>query len=379
MEDILTDKASWGNLLVIAIGLLIFYFALQFLNKIVRRAAFLKVFQQPIKNVIRYLLQLYEMLAIVILGSVFVLINPFYHGVLFLIILSFKAYTKNIKERNRILSKLNEELNNEIAVRSKIEGELKNREQQLKISNRELKRSNEDLEQFAYIASHDLKEPLRNIGGFITLIKRRIEQKKYESLDEYIQFVEKSNLQMVELVETILQYSKMDFMPTETEHHTDIQKEIFNVCELLRDSFSQRNVQLFVDDIPNFHYNPFVVKTILKNLIENAIKYNKSESPIIRISSMNEGGKFNLIVSDNGIGIAPKHHQKVFEMFVRLNNREEYNGSGMGLAFCKKILMNNGGSISVESEEGKGSKFKVTLPVFEGKTELPSPFDAQLQ
>jgi len=251
-------------------------------------------------------------------------------------------------------------------INSKLEEMVKNRTKELEETNKRLLLSNDELQSFAFIASHDLKEPLRNIGSFITLIKRRIEQKKYESLDEYIQFVEKGNQQMVDLVEALLEYSKMDFLPTETDHHTDISKEIFNVCELLRDSFSQRNVQLFVDDIPNFHYNPFVVKTILKNLIENAVKYNKSESPIIRISSNNEGGRFNLIVSDNGIGIAPEHHQKIFDMFVRLNSREEYNGSGMGLAFCKKILMNNGGSISVESEEGKGSKFKVTLPVFEG-------------
>jgi len=128
MEDILTDKASWGNLLVIAIGLLIFYFALQFLNKIVRRAAFLKVFQQPIKNVIRYLLQLYEMLAIVILGSVFVLINPFYHGVLFLIILligfpHIKNYVSGrmIKLANQITKGSNLQTSNMEGIVSKME------------------------------------------------------------------------------------------------------------------------------------------------------------------------------------------------------------------------------------------------------------------
>jgi len=262
---------------------------------------------------------------------------------------------------------------------SKLEDKVMSRTKELEEMNKRLLLSNDELQRFAFIASHDLKEPLRNIGGFITLIKRRIEQKHYESLDEYIQFVEKSNLQMVELVETILEYSKVDFMSTETNQYTDVQKEILKVCELLAESFSRRNVQLFVDDIPNVQCNPSVIKTVLKNLIENALKYNKSESPVIRISSNNEGGRFNLIVSDNGIGIAPKHHQKVFDMFVRLNKREEYSGSGMGLAFCKKILMNNGGSISIESEEGKGSKFKVTLPIFEDGTPLPKQLDLDRQ
>ena len=143
---------------------------------------------------------------------------------------------------------------------------------------------------------------------------------------------------------------------------TDLRKEVENVCSMLGETMINQNVEVFFHALPTIQYYPFVIKVVLKNLIENGIKYNKSNNPVIQIDYTQEGETFKLLVSDNGIGIAPKYHHKIFDMFVRLNNRNEYNGTGMGLAFCKKILTNNGGGITVESEEGKGSKFIVTLP-----------------
>jgi len=247
-------------------------------------------------------------------------------------------------------------------VNQSLEEKVKNRTEELKDSNDKLMESNDELKRFAYIASHDLKEPLRNIGGFMSLIDRRIKQEEYDSLPEYIDFVKKSNEQMVNLVDSILEYSKLEIKEKRKKEKINLKEEVENILTLLKTSTTDRDVQIHFNNLPTILFYPSVFKIILKNLIENGIKYNQSSEPTIHINHKIEGDFFQLIVSDNGIGIAPQFHEKIFEMFARLNNRSEYSGTGMGLAFCRKLLRKNGGDIKVESEEGQGCKFIVTIP-----------------
>ncbi len=248
-----------------------------------------------------------------------------------------------------------------------LEKEVKRRTEELNLINSQLIQSNAELKRFAYIASHDLKEPLRNISGFISLIKRRGDNLSKEDFQEYFGFIEKSNLQMADLINSILQYSKLDASKEAVKEPTDLSEILEDVKILLFSTIRERNIQFVYQDLPTISYYPYVIKTVLKNLIENGLKYNESDIPIIKISSHYEKEYLILKIADNGIGIDPQFHQKIFDMFARLNNRKAYTGSGMGLAFCRKLLMKYEGSIDIskDTREGNGSTFIVKI-----KTEL---------
>lgn len=235
------------------------------------------------------------------------------------------------------------------------------RTEALQEMNTKLYQSNDELKRFAYIASHDLKEPLRNTGGFISLMKRRLQQKDYDSLEEYMNFIERSNYQMVALVNDILEYSRIDGKEITKQIRVDIQDEVKYVSGLLAHIMSNKKAVVYCEHLPKVYCNPSLIRVVLKNLIENGIKYNDSAEPTIHISFERSEKHFKLIITDNGIGIPKDYQEKIFEMFVRLHNRSEYSGSGMGLAFCKKMLISNGGDIIVESAKGKGSTFVVSV------------------
>jgi len=230
----------------------------------------------------------------------------------------------------------------------------------LKNANAELKRSNEELERFAYIASHDLKEPLRNISTFTQLIKKEINGNTNEKLDSYIGIVDGMTEQMYFLVNGILQYSKIanakDFKPV------DLNLVCTKVQEYLKVQIAEKDANIKIDALPTIMANEAQVFQVFKNLIENAVKYTTCCQPKIQVKYREGKQAHEFSVEDNGIGIDEKYLDQIFEMFNRLHNRSEFKGAGLGLSIVKKIIHDMGGELSVESTPGEGSSFNFSLP-----------------
>ena len=228
--------------------------------------------------------------------------------------------------------------------------------------NESLINSNNDLEKFAYIISHDLKEPLRNINGFTRLLKRKLT--KYtmdEDINEYAQFITNGTEQMSDLLNGLLEYSKVSVNKAE--------KEVINFNELVQKvlnnftiQLEQKNCTVQVAPLPNIACRSIQLNQVFQNLIANAIKFGPAKGNKINISVQDTGEDYRFCIQDNGIGIEPEYQKDIFVVFKRLNDRGTYSGSGIGLATCKKIVEDHGGTIDVKSEKGKGSCFFFTLP-----------------
>ena len=248
-----------------------------------------------------------------------------------------------------------------------LEEQVAERTQYLKTSNEQLTAANKELEQFAYITSHDLKEPLRNISGFSSLISRNIRLKKYDELEEYLQFINKNTRQMSNLIDDILTYSKIG--------NTDFSMESISLSEVvnrvktdLHPLIAEQKGRIIYHH-PELYENakhiriPEPAVLIFKNLIENGLKYNKDESPTVRIGYRLDGDCQIFSIRDNGIGIEKKYHNRVFKMFKRLHHRGEYEGSGIGLAICKKLVESLNGNMRIVQSDERGSVFEVSIPL----------------
>ncbi|MFT5166267.1 MAG: signal transduction histidine kinase [Saprospiraceae bacterium] len=248
----------------------------------------------------------------------------------------------------------------------RLEDEVTNRTSDLEETNVKLRESNRELERFAYIASHDLKEPLRNIMSFTKLIERRLPQevKLDKNIEEYMSYIVNNTNQMHQLIEDVLEYSRIDNTKPLSET-IEVKDVVSSVSNVLNSTLKEQNVILNIGDLPRVKANASQLFLVLKNLIENGVKYNKSQHPLISIYSIQKNGLHEITVADNGIGIEEQYNNRIFGMFKRLHNREEYQGSGLGLSICKKIIQNLGGDIWVESTYGEGSKFIFTLPVYQ--------------
>ncbi len=226
----------------------------------------------------------------------------------------------------------------------------------------ELKRSNSDLQQFAYIASHDLQSPLRNVEGFVQLLARRYRGKLDNKADEFMHFITTGVKDMQALILDVLEYAKVgsdnnSFKETNTS--LCVTKAIFN----LSNAVSEKSADITLDEpLPAVQGDATQLTSLFQNLIGNAIKFCK-DTPKIHISAKKEGSEYNFSVHDNGIGIDPEDSEKIFAVFHRLHSKSEYHGTGIGLAICQKIVERHGGRIWVESEPGKGSTFYFTLPI----------------
>ena len=243
----------------------------------------------------------------------------------------------------------------DITERRRSEGELK------KLSD-ELSRSNADLEQFAYTASHDLQEPLRVVAGFLKLLSRRYKGKLDAKADEFIGFAIEGTDRMQALIKDLLEYSRVgtkskSFKPTECL--SVLESAVFN----LQAAIKETGATVTHGDLPSVFGDASQLTMLFQNLISNAIKFHGRETPRIHISAEQKNGEWVFSVKDNGIGIDPKFSEEIFKSFRRLHGKEEYPGTGIGLATCKKIAERHGGRIWVESEAGKGSTFFFTLPV----------------
>lgn len=234
--------------------------------------------------------------------------------------------------------------------------------QNLEKKNKELQRINEELEDFTYIASHDLKSPLRTINGNIGLAKKHLKEGDYESLMIDLNFVSQSAKQMHTLVSDILEYKVLN-NKQEVQEVIDLNEVITDVLNNLKALMIQKNAEVFTCTLPKVLAHSHAFSTIFQNLIENGIKYNESSKPRINIRTEEEKDTFIIAIQDNGIGIEEAYHEKIFQFFKRLHNQEKYQGTGIGLSLCKKIVRNYDGDITVHSEVGQGTTFKIILPI----------------
>lgn len=243
-----------------------------------------------------------------------------------------------------------------------LEQKVAERTAELQATNAKLTKINEELEKFTYITSHDLKEPLRNIASFVNLIQRRLKNEADQDLQDYMEYVVKNTKQMYGLVEDVLAFSRVDNEERVKLEKVDLQLLLTEIISSIKIMIRERNGVVDVKQLPTVLAHRTHLFLIFKNLIENGIKYNESAAPIIVISHIEKDGLYEFIVRDNGIGIAEKYHDQIFDMFKRLNKRDEYTGSGIGLAICKKIIEKYNGDIWLESTLGKGTAFHFTIP-----------------
>ncbi|MCW5907135.1 MAG: PAS domain S-box protein [Chitinophagales bacterium] len=239
--------------------------------------------------------------------------------------------------------------------------EMKMAQVELAAQTKELQRSNEELEQFAYVASHDLQEPLRMISSYVQLISKRIESGKTEGLGEYMQFAIGGVNRIQALINDLLQYSRVNrkgnpFAPV------DLNEVMKIVTAHLMNRISETGAKVTFGEMPIVNGDSFQLIRLLQNLTENAIKFKVPDrTPEVHVFAEDRGDYWKIAVKDNGIGIDDKFYSRIFVIFQRLHAREDYEGTGIGLAVCKKIVERHGGEIWVESKTGEGSTFFFTI------------------
>ena len=225
----------------------------------------------------------------------------------------------------------------------------------------ELERSNKELEQFAYIASHDLQEPLRMVTSYLQLLERRYKDQLDESADDFIGYAVDGAARMQRLIQDLLTYSRVSTRakPIEPTNCADV---LNHALANLKLAVEESGAAVTFDDLPTVAADATQLIQVFQNLIGNAIKFCHKDPPRIHVSAKRKGSNWLFSVCDNGIGIAPEHTERIFLIFQRLHTREEYPGTGIGLAVCKKIVERHDGRIWVESQPGEGSTFYFTIP-----------------
>jgi signal transduction histidine kinase len=248
--------------------------------------------------------------------------------------------------------------------------EIKRKSEEIEEHSRELQRSNAELEQFAYVASHDLQEPLRMVASYCQLLQRRCKDKLDKDANEFIDFAVEGAKRMQQLINDLLNYSRVGRKSNGLAP--------VPVCEVanlalanLRGAISDGDVRIEIGDLPTVIGDRALLAQLLQNLISNAIKFRREEPPVIRIGATLEASFWHFIVEDNGIGIEPEYLERVFLIFQRLHERSKYPGTGIGLAIAKKVIERHGGRIWIDSVPGQGSRFHFTLPAAAGRFEAP--------
>jgi len=234
-----------------------------------------------------------------------------------------------------------------------------------------LYRSNEELGQFAYIASHDLQEPLRMVASYTQLLSRRYQGKLDAEADEYIAFAVDGANRMQRLIQDLLAFSRVGTKGKDLAA-TSSEAALLQALQNLRAAITESGAQVTHDSMPTVLADEMQLTQLFQNIIGNAIKYQKPGIPQVHISATRNGaGKWMFSVQDNGLGIDPQYFERIFGMFQRLHKREEFAGTGIGLAICKKIAERHGCNILVESTLGQGSTFRFALEGSEGKSCIP--------
>lgn len=238
----------------------------------------------------------------------------------------------------------------------------KQAEQELQQLNTQLLRSNQELSQFAYVASHDLQEPLRKIRNFTELLAQRYQGELDEAGDRYIRYITDGAVRMQELISDLLSYSRVGRTALNIQS-INLETTLQEVKSDLEIAIKDKKAVITAGTLPTVSADPTQMKQLLQNLISNAVKYCQDDVPTVRIWATQTDGTWTISVKDNGIGIDPQFSERIFVIFQRLHNKSTYSGTGIGLAICKKIVECYGGQIWVESQEGRGSTFSFTLPI----------------
>jgi len=280
------------------------------------------------------------------------------------------------RERQRILLTQQLEQNNRL-----LEGKVEERTRHLAAAReeaeqraRELAASNAELGQFAYIASHDLQTPLRNVVSYTQLLERRYKGQLDADADVFIGFIVDSSKRMSQMISDILDYSRTGNR-AEPVADVDLGQVLESVLVDLAPTITMSGATIERKPLPVLPGDKWQIASLFANLIGNAIKYHRAgAAPDIRISAEEAAEYWTFAVADNGIGIAPEYQERIFVIFQRLHGHGQYDGTGIGLALCKKIVERHGGRIWVESETGQGSTFRFTLP----KRARPAPTEAEL-
>jgi len=234
-------------------------------------------------------------------------------------------------------------------------------EEELKKYAEDLKSSNAELEQFAYIASHDLQEPLRMVSSFLQLLEKKYKGQLDETAEKYINFAVDGAGRMKTLIQALLMYSRVG---NNKEDFTtvDLNEVALYATKVIEEDIKKNQAVIIVSPLPVITANNSLISQLFINLITNAIKYHGDIKPEIEVGYSEDKSNYTFFVKDNGIGIDPKFFEKIFIIFQRLHNKDEYSGTGIGLAICKKIVEIHNGKIWVESEVGKGSTFYFSIP-----------------
>jgi PAS domain S-box-containing protein len=225
----------------------------------------------------------------------------------------------------------------------------------------DLRRSNQDLEQFAYVASHDLSEPLRVVSGMVQLLAQRNEIGLDAVSTDYIERTVRATARMQTLINELLEYSRVG--RTKLRHSVAAAEIVGDAIRALQGAVTDAGAEITVAEMPMVDADPIQLAQVFQNLLANAIKFGRTGArPQIQVSAARDDCSWRFFVKDNGIGIDKRFHARVFMIFKRLHTRDAYVGTGIGLAMCQRIVESHGGSITVESELGVGSTFSFTIP-----------------
>ncbi len=263
----------------------------------------------------------------------------------------FNTMLAQIEARDRQLAEHREHLEEQVAMRTS----------ELSATAANLARSNTELEQFAYVASHDLQEPLRMVGSYLQLLQRKYQGRLDASADKYIGYAVDGATRMQRMINDLLAYSRV-MTRGKTPEPVDCEKALDDALANLERSIRESGAVVTRDPLPTIHADLSQLIQVFQNLVGNAIKYRRDEIPRVHVAAVRQSDGWQFSIRDNGIGIEPQYFERVFVIFQRLHGRDEYSGTGIGLAVCKKIVERHGGRIWVESEQGVGSTFFFTIP-----------------
>lgn len=268
---------------------------------------------------------------------------------------------QHLRQSNEALAAANRELVFQVAEKGKLADELAIINAELTRSKDALEGSNVELAQFAYIASHDLQTPLRNISGFVQLLQENYADKLDDQARDWIRRTVQSSAQMHTLIRDVLEYSRVDSRARPFER-VSLRDVFDDSVRHLEASIRDAGGRVTCGELPTVMGDRSQLVQLLQNLIGNGLKYHGEKPPLVHVSARHDGNQWIISVRDNGIGIAPHHHARIFEIFKRLHNQQEYPGTGIGLAVCRRVVHRHGGEIGVESESGQGSSFNFTIP-----------------
>jgi PAS domain S-box-containing protein len=261
---------------------------------------------------------------------------------------------RRVEERTAQLRAANAILKEEISERKRAAHELREKAE-------ELARSNRELEHFAYVASHDLQEPLRMVASYMQLLERRYKGRLDQDADDFIKFAVDGASRMKELINDLLEYSRVgtrggEFIVVDCN-------EVFDrVVRSIQLSIERAGAEVTRDHLPTIVADDQQLSQLFQNLLSNSVKFHGPTKPVVRVGATDRGAEWEFQVKDNGIGIEPQFSDRIFEIFQRLHTRDEYEGTGIGLAICRRVVERHGGRIWVESVPGQGAKFSFTIP-----------------